>query len=461
MAALRDRLRQLTYQNPDATAPLFIPLAVRCNTPDEELMANVSVNSSRPELRWLSASEAHDKIAVMVGGGPSVEDFLDEIRALREREDVTVFAMNAASKYLRSQGIRVDYQVMADAKEETAALADPGAAAHLFASQVNPKTMRAVKSPIVWHLENIDTGNVEKFLEPERRDRGGYAVIGGGASTGNAGLCVAYCMGYRDLRLFGYDSSNRGSQSHAYEQPMNRVIPNSTVEWGGKIYSASVSMRSQAEKFQFTARELKSLGCTITVHGEGLLQAMYLTPPDQLTERNKYTLMWQFDGYRNFSPGEEVVDLFLDTVKPEGMIIDFGCGTGRAALAMFNKGYDVVLIDFADNCRDEEAEGLPFIEWDLTQPIPMRAPHGFCTDVMEHIPTDDVDTVLRNIMGSAASVFFQISTTEDAFGEVIGHRLHNTVQPHEWWRDKFTDLGFKIAWSDVVGPNASAFWVTR
>jgi hypothetical protein len=58
-------------------------------------------------------------------------------------------------------------------------------------------------------------------------------------------------------------------------------------------------------------------------------------------------------------------------------------------------------VDFADNCLDEDirpmletqAHALRFVEHDLTEPLTQSATYGFCTDVLEHIPTEDVDKV--------------------------------------------------------------------
>lgn len=455
MAAPRYEIVQKKIYNPGSTMPLLLPIIVLCNTSDEDLERNIRENSAR-DLQWLNQETAHQRIAVIVGGGPSVEEFVDVIRAM-QADGGTVFAINGASRWLRTHGITPDYQVMSDAKEETATLVDPEARAHLFASQVNPKTMQTVANPILWHS---GVGDIEKFFPEERVRRGGYSLIGGGAATGNSAMCVAYVMGYRDIHAFGFDSSHRGEASHAYDQPMNRFIPTVEVEWAGKTYTSSVAMKAQAEKFQMTAQALKQEGCNITVYGDGLLQHMFTTPPENLTERDKYRRMWQFDGYREVSPGEELVSKFLEVMQPSGLIVDFGCGTGRAALALHSAGHEVYLIDFADNCRDHEALSLPFLEWDLCHPCPVRAPFGICTDVLEHIPTEDVRKVVGNIMASAQNVFFQISTVNDVFGQVLGTPLHLTVRQHSWWRDLFEGLGYTITYDSDRGI-ASLFAVSR
>jgi hypothetical protein len=456
MAAPLKEIVQMEYQNPHAARPLFLPVLVISNTSDEDLARNVRINAAR-DLEWVTASEAHDRVAVVVGGGPSLADTLDDIRKL-QKEGATIFAANAASAFLSDRGIAVDYQVMVDAKAETAILVDPKAGEYLLASQCHPATFEAAAGPTrVWHLA---TENVEGNFPAERVSRGGYALIGGGAAVGNSALCLAFAMGYRDLHIFGFDSCHRDGASHAYDQPMNQFIPCVDVKWGGKTYTASVAMKAQAERFQIVARDLRDQGCKLSLYGDGLLQAMYLTPPKDLSEREKYTLMWQTDSYRRLSPGEEAVDTFLEVMNPDGLIIDFGCGTGRAGVALSRAGHDVFLIDFTDNCRDEKALSLPFLEWDLTRPCPMSAGFGMCADVMEHIPPEDVETVIVNIMAASEKTFFQISTVADHWGALIDQPLHLTVKPHDWWLGLFGYLGYDVVWARDIGI-ASQFVVCR
>lgn len=455
MTAPRFEIVHKKIYNPHASQPLTIPILVLNNTPDADLERNIRINSAR-DLQWLKQEPEHTGIAVMVGGGPSVADFVDDIRR-HDRAGAMIFAINGASKWLREHGVTPDYQVICDAKAETATLVDPEAQTHIFASQVNPTTMEAVKRPILWHL---GTEAIEALLPPEKVARGGYAILGGGAAGGNSALCVAYALGFRHMHCYGYDSSHREGASHAYDQPMNRLIPTVEVEWAGKVYTSSVAMKAQAEKFQMTAQALQQAGCRITVHGDGLLQHMYTTPPENLTERDKYRLMWQFDSYREISPGECVVPLFLQLVAPDDLIIDFGCGTGRAGLELAKRGHSVLLIDFADNCRDHEALGLPFLEWDLARPMPPRAKYGLCCDVMEHIPAEHVRPVIRNIMQAAETVFFQISTQADIWGRLISQPLHVSIHDHDWWLGTFDSLGFEVS-KDLRAQGASVFVIKR
>lgn len=439
---------QLPYRNPHATAPLILPVLVVSNTPDEDIERNIATNSAL-DLAWIGPRPAHDRVAIMCGGGPSIADHLDEIRST----EGTLFAMNGASRFLHEHGITVDYQVIADAKPETATLVDPDAGSHLFASQVNPETLARAPDATLWHL-CVDEA-MDRLFPVERRRAGGYSLIGGGASVGNSAFCLAYVMGYRRFECYGYDSSHRNDASHAYEQDMNRFIPTVEVEWAGETYLSSVAMKAQAEKFQITGQALEQEGCTINLHGDGLLPAMWNTDASNLTECDKYRLMWATDSYRNCSPGEHAVPMILAHLKPEGLVLDFGCGTGRASLALAKAGLDVLLIDFADNCRDEEAIGLPFLEWDLTRPLPPHAHYGICCDVMEHIPTEDVPAVLDNITAAADNVFFQISTVPDDMGALIDEPLHLTVRPHEWWHEQLSRFG-SVTWQQTLS-GASCF----
>lgn len=436
---------QMEYRNPNATKPLYLPVLVMSNTPDAEIRHNVKTNAAR-DLEWLAVEPEHDGIAVMVGGGASADEFLDEI-ALMQRGGATVFAMNAASKWLYEQGVTADWQCMLDAKKESATLVDLNAKAHLLASQCHPATVEAVPNPVIWH---VGIENVEQDFPPEKVEAGGYALLGGGSGVGNSAVCAAYALGYREFHVFGFDSCHTNGASHAYSQPMNDFIPTCQVKWGDRVFTASVAMKVHAERFQVTSQKLKQLGCKIITYGDGLLQSMYNAKPGSLKERDKYQTLWQFERYRAHSPGLHAVPEFLRRCSPskDDIIIDYGCGTGKASAELARLGYQVFLVDFTDNCRDEEALGLPFLEWDLTRHIPVSAPFGFCCDVMEHIPLGDVVAVLRNIMASARETFFQISTIDDSLGETIGHTLHLTVRPFEWWRDLFAEIGCDVTWSD-------------
>lgn len=458
MAAPKYDLCQWNYQNPHASGLLHVPIVVLCNTPDEEIESNVRENTKK-ELPWLAGVDAHDGVAIMVGGGATVADHLDDIRHLA-REGATVFAINAASQYLRAHSIDVDWQVTCDAKAETAGLVDHGAHGHLFASHANPKTIDAASAPTLWHSA-IHCN--EDWFPLAKKMRGGYALLGGEASSGLGALCVAYALGFRRLEVFGYDSCHREGESHAYPQKMNDTIPVMAFAWAGRWFQTSVTMRTQAERFPIVAQALEQAGATLNVWGDGLLQHIWHAPPENLSERDKYAKMWQIDAYRRMSPGELIAGKFLAemTIDGIGPVIDFGCGTGRGGLALAKSGLEVILTDFVSNCRDQEALDLPFLEWDLTLPCPLRAPYGYCTDVLEHIPPDDVEKVISNIMSSAETVFFQISTVDDDFGKLfLNQPLHLSVHPHDWWLGLFDTLGHEVS-NSINNENASIFIVSR
>ena len=430
---------QIKHQNPEATMPLTLPVQVICNTSDEQIYSNIRNNSHKYRTNWIKCEEPHQGIAVIVGSAPSMLDKLAEIRSMQEAGG-KVFALNNAANILFSHDILADYQVLIDAREATKMLIGH-AKEHLFASQVNPACFELVTNPTLWHLQ---VGDIEDEF-PDYDDS--YALIGGAASVGNTTTCLAYAMGYRDLQIFGMDSSHKDGESHAVHQAINDGDPCAEVVYNGKQYRTSITMKLQAERFQETAKALQCAGCTITLHGDGLLQEMWRNPQD-MSEEDKYTLMWAQPEYRVHSPGELVASTFLDIAKPSGRIIDFGCGSGKGSLKLAEYGCSPLLIDFAENSRDEVAMKFPFVKHDLTRQLPetIFAKWGYCTDVMEHLPPEDVEKTILNIMECVDECFFQISTVSDTMGAIIGQELHLTIQPHSWWKELFERNGFAVKW---------------
>ena len=151
-----------------------------------------------------------------------------------------------------------------------------------------------------------------------------------------------------------------------------------------------------------------------------------------------YEALYAGGDYRKFSPGEMRLPDFYKLVPlaPDDVVIDFGCGTGRAT-ANIAKRCKAVGVDFV---RAIETD-VEFHQRDLRRKLPVAGTKGFCCDVMEHIAPRDVGRVLRNIMSTVDTCYFQICTVPDEFGASVGEPLHLTVKPFWWWARKLDGLG--------------------
>lgn len=174
-------------------------------------------------------------------------------------------------------------------------------------------------------------------------------------------------------------------------------------------------------------------------------------------EQEKYKKAWGLDDYRGFAPGENFVEVFLSVSQavPGNSLIDFGTGTGRAALALDRFGLSVKMVDIAENCLDDsvrEKIGSELLVANLWDDIDLPpADFGFCSDVMEHIPPEKVDSVLQNIAWLTKRAFFSIAFTPDHFGKVVGSPLHLTVESFVWWREKLKGFGKLLDARDLLG----------
>jgi hypothetical protein len=359
-----------------------------------------------------------------------------------------VFAVNGTIPTLASVDVTPDYFVLLDARAHNQGFVHPNKnTKYLIASQCSDGVFDSLNGHdvTVWHPAYP---GIQEYIG----DRV-CALIGGGTTVGLQAMSIAFCMGYRSIHLYGFDSSYSNGEGHAYIQAANAEDPREGYWVGGKEYIAAPWMARQAMEFQTAAQQLAEEDTIIQVHGHGLLPAIAKAmsePSAPMTEVGKYEAMWKTPLYREVAPGESFASHFVQIADPQlsDVIVDFGCGTGRGGQKVADlTGCEVQLVDFADNCRDE-GNNLPFTVADLTKPIGVSGNIGYCTDVMEHIPPEDVSDVIRNIMDCVDSCYFKIALFDDSMGKLIGHPLHLSVFPSEWWQSKFSEYDIKYQHTD-------------
>ena len=154
-------------------------------------------------------------------------------------------------------------------------------------------------------------------------------------------------------------------------------------------------------------------------------------------ERAKYLKTWENKDYRLVSPGMRHLASALEWMKPEpgATFTDWGCGSGQAADEMARQGFDVRLVDIASNAYRGPLSFVEACLWDLPAEM-VATDYGFCTDVLEHIPTEHVDDVLAGIAKrTQRRCYFQIALFHDTHFTHAGP-LHLSVFPAEWWQER-------------------------
>lgn len=173
-------------------------------------------------------------------------------------------------------------------------------------------------------------------------------------------------------------------------------------------------------------------------------------------ERAKYAQIWStVPDYRNYSPGAENVQRFLDVLNPESAesVLDIGCGTGIAGVELAKRGLHVCWLDITDAGLLPEVPRGRFLQAPLWSHWTTHWRHGFaygfCCDVMEHIPTEYSTLVVDRIVSACRTTWFQIALVPDVFGATIGQPLHLTVKPFGWWLERLRIAGDVIDARDL------------
>ena len=257
------------WRSPDVAR--YMPTVV--NVSDEDFYGNIR-SAIKRDLPWLQFNEAHEGHAVIVGGGPSINDTIEEIR-WRSGRGQKIFALNNTARWLEERGIIPDYHVILDARASNARFITGNTKTHyLIASQCDDTAFDAATNTTLWHP---NVAGIKEIIGDRET-----ALTGGGTTVGMQAMAIAYALGYRMIHLHGYDSSYKEDEGHAYPQAENVNDEIIKVHFNGRDFLSTRWMVNQADEFKNIAVQLANLDCTITVAGDGLIPeiARFLGRPE-------------------------------------------------------------------------------------------------------------------------------------------------------------------------------------
>lgn len=135
-------------------------------------------------------------------------------------------------------------------------------------------------------------------------------------------------------------------------------------------------------------------------------------------------------------------------------ILDIGASTGAAVEKLNARGKSALGLETSFFAVTRANQFKRPVLWGESTRIPFPNNHVdivMSTDMMEHLRPEDVEQSISEACRVASKyVAMKISSMDEAagWGKKVGvDNLHLTVQPIEWWQEKFLSHGGKLQFS--------------
>lgn len=243
-------------------------LRLLCSTygTDESNGANIESAIARGLPELMPAICSHDGHFVIAGSGPSLPDFLPELRA-EQAAGRPVCAINGAYDFLVDNDIIPNLFLTVDPRPMPQNVTKPQPeTVFLPASRANPELFERLAgfNVMLWH----SYGN----LDEQPHYQGRKALYGGASTSGLRAITIGYIMGFRNFSLYGMDSclaADRLTKRFTGEQA-GQVID---VIVGDRTFYCNGAMAQQANEVQELMQFLE--GLHLDFKGDGLLAAIW------------------------------------------------------------------------------------------------------------------------------------------------------------------------------------------
>ena len=138
----------------------------------------------------------------------------------------------------------------------------------------------------------------------------------------------------------------------------------------------------------------------------------------------------------------------IEIYRPQS-IIDYGCGKGLLK-AVIEKDFNLTCYNY-DPYVSAHSSMPPLNTYDLL----------INTDVLEHVPEADVDTILGQMANISKIAFFNISCRKAGTILPNGENAHCTIYPPRWWQHKLAQHFGNVCEIDTDDLTACTFIATN
>lgn len=245
------------------------------NVAPEKVLRNIRKNAKyKDKFQMVVPHQIQDTEIMMLCGGPSLNDYKDEIIKLRA-EGMPIVCGNGTYNWAIQNGMKPSMQMIIDAREFNTRFLRPivDDCKYFIASQCHPSLFEGMPEDrtYIWHVSG---GTAEKnetadLIEECYDD---FFPVPGGSTVTLRGLCLLRMLGFHKINMYGFDSCCSDSMHHAYTQPENdsKLSGAVPVSVGGRAFSCDAWMLHQAREFMTM---MGTLGdeLDLNVVGDGLI----------------------------------------------------------------------------------------------------------------------------------------------------------------------------------------------
>jgi len=181
-----------------------------------------------------------------------------------------------------------------------------------------------------------------------------------------------------------------------------------------------------------------------------------------MTTAKIFQEVWDKGDYRRGSTAHRLVSFLRDYLPPCCVINDYGSGTGRADVVLYQDGHRINMVDFADNALEDEARALIGSRMSYTvcalESLPEDFPigeWGICINVLMTVDPEKLDVILAEMRRTCRNLIVEVYDLDD---HRLGRNMTTMKGDAKWWADKLAEFWPRV--ESVKSPEHARRYIT-